>query len=117
VFVERRSDYHSYDNAKEPNNLSYFSPSSTSSFFVESTVNYYSRKEVDVSQQVEKDKNYSRDYTEWERRIEEKRRKGDYEGHIRETPRNLGDLPVYYKLAGCLDGNHAPQCDYHNGTY
>jgi len=31
------------------------------------------------------------DREEWERRLQEERWKGDYEGHVRETPKDYGD--------------------------
>jgi len=103
VFVEKRSEFHSYNRANAQSgvipsgftNNPYFPSSFTSSFLVENTGSYHSAEKVDVSRQLEKDKNYGRDPEEHYRLIEEERWKGDYEGHVRKTPRNLGDLPIY----------------------
>jgi len=114
VYVQHRNDL-DYFNTKdvnsnsppsESNNHPYHATTSAASFSVKSAESYYSSEEVDVFQQPDKDINYGRDHVELEHHIEEEKHKGDYEGDVRETPKDLGDLLVYYKLVGCLDGSH-----------
>jgi hypothetical protein len=128
AFVERRGDFYSYSSVNVQSvslpfgftNNPYHMPSSTSSLPVESTKSYPKPQEEDSPEEddyVPYQEGKWGDPIEWEHHLQEERWKGDYEGHVRETPRNYGDLPVYYKPAGCPDGIHVPQCDYHWSGY